>query len=61
MFGEEVRIQPLLGSRNMNICDRANVEHRRGLLPWPFSWCLAERALPEVKYVLTVNGYTVLP
>lgn len=60
MFGEEVRIQTLLGSKNMNICDRANVENRRRHLPWPFSWCLAQRALPEVKYVLTTNGYITL-
>jgi hypothetical protein len=30
-------------------------------LPWPFSWCLAQRALPEVKYMLTINGYITLP
>lgn len=61
MFGEEVRIQPLVGSKNMNICDRASGENRRRQLPWPFSWCLAQRALPEVKYALTVNGYIALP
>lgn len=61
MFGKEVRTQPVLGSKNMNICDRANGENRRHYSPWRFSWCLARRALPEMKYVLTSNGYVVLP
>lgn len=61
MFGKEVRIQPLLGSKNMNIGDRANGENRRRYLPWLFSWCLAQRAGLEVKYALTINGYITLP
>lgn len=60
MLGKEVRIQPFLGSKKMNICDRAHGENGRRYLPWPLSWCLAQRALPEVKYVLTVNGYMTL-
>jgi len=61
MLGEKVGIQPLLGSKNMNICDRANGEDGRRCLPWPFSWCLAQRALPELKCVLTIHGYITLP
>jgi hypothetical protein len=61
MLGEKVGIQPAPGSKNMDICDRANGENRRRYSPWPFSWCLAGRALPEVKYALTVNGYIALP
>ena len=61
MLREEVRMQPVLGSKNMDICDRASGENRRGQLPWPFSWCLTERALPGVKYALTTNGYIALP
>ena len=60
MLGKEVRTQPVLGSKSMNICYRAHGENGRRYLPWPFSWCLAQRALPEVKYVLTVNGYMTL-
>ena len=60
MLGKEVRTQPVLGSKKMNICDRANGENGRRYLPWPFSWCLAQRALPEVKYMLTINGYITL-
>ena len=61
MFGKEVGVQPLLGSKDMDICDRANGGNRGRHLPWPFSWCLAQRALPEVKYVLTAGGYVALP
>ena len=60
MLGKEVRTQPVLGSKKMNICDRAHGENGRRYLPWPFSWCLAQRALPEVKYMLTINGYITL-
>jgi len=60
MFGEEVRTQPL-GNRDMNICDRAKGENGRRHLPRPFSWCFARHALPGLKYVLTNNGYIVLP
>jgi len=61
MFGKEVRTQPVLGSKNMNICDRASEENRRHYSLGPFSWCLARRALPELRYVLTISGYIVLP
>ena len=61
MLGKEVRTQPVLGSKKTNICDRAHGENGRRYSPWPFSWCLAQRALPEVKYMLTINGYITLP
>ena len=61
MFAKEGPVQPLLGSKNLNICDRANEENRPHSSPGPLSWYFVERALPESKYVLTINGYAVLP
>jgi hypothetical protein len=61
MVGKEVRIRPLWGSKNMNVSDRANGENGNHSSPGPFSWYLAEKALPELKYALTVTGYVVLP
>ncbi len=61
MFGRQVKIQPLLGSKNTNVSDRANEESGRRSSPGAFSWYLAQRALPELKYVATMSGYVVLP
>jgi hypothetical protein len=60
MFGRQVRIQPVLGSKNMNISDRANEGDGLRSSSGIFSWRLAQRALPELKYVLTINGYVTL-
>jgi hypothetical protein len=61
MFARQVPVQRLLGSKKMNVCDRANRENEPRSSAGPFSWYFAQRALPELKYVLTNNGYTVLP
>jgi len=61
MFGRQMKIQPLWGSRNINVSDRANEENGHRSSSGVFSWCLAQRALPELKYVLTTNGYVILP
>jgi hypothetical protein len=61
MLGKKVRIQPLMGSKDMNICHRANGENGCCHSTGPFSWYLARCAVPEMKYVLTINGYIILP
>ena len=61
MFGKEVGVQPLVGSKGMNICDRANEERGRRSAPGPFSWYINRRAVSEVKHVLTAGGYVALP
>jgi len=61
MLRKEVRMQPLVGSKNMNYCDRASGENGRSHSLGPLPWYLAPRALPELKYVLTSNGYMALP
>jgi hypothetical protein len=60
MFERQIKTQPVLGSKNMNISDRANEEDGRRSSSGIFSWRLAQRALPELKYVLTINGYVTL-
>ena len=61
MLAKQAPTQPLLGSKKLNIGDRANQENKPDSSPGPLSWCVAQRALPELKYVLTSNGYVVLP
>jgi hypothetical protein len=61
MFAKQGPVQPLLGSRNMNICDRAKEGNGPHSSPGPLSWYFAQRALPESKYVLTIKGYVILP
>jgi len=61
MFAKQAPTQPHLGSKKMNISDRANQESRPRSSPGPLCWYLAQRELPELKYVLTNNGYAVLP
>jgi hypothetical protein len=61
MFAKQVPVQRLLGSKKMNVCDRADTQNGPRSSPGPLSWYFAQRALPELKYVLTSNGYTVLP
>jgi hypothetical protein len=60
MFAKQVPVHRLLGSKKFNVCDRAVKENGR-FSAGPGSWYFAERALPELKYVLTNNGYAVLP
>jgi hypothetical protein len=60
MFERQIKTQPVLGSRNMNISDRANEEDELRSSSGILSWRLAQRALPELKYVLTINGYVTL-
>jgi hypothetical protein len=61
MFAKQVPVHRLLGSKKINVCDQANEESTPHSSPGPFSWYVAQRALPELKYVLTRNGYAVLP
>jgi len=60
MFAKQRPVHRLLGSKRINVCDRASKENG-GSPTGPNSWLFAQRALPELKYVLTSNGYTVLP
>jgi hypothetical protein len=60
MIAKQSRIQPLLGSKDMNVSDRANEKNGHRSSSGPLSWYFAERALPELKYGLTINGYVVL-
>jgi hypothetical protein len=61
MARAQIRIQPLLGSKNLNIADRAKGKGERRSSSGLFSWYVAQRALPELKYLLTTNGYVILP
>jgi hypothetical protein len=61
MARAQIRIQPLVGSKNMNIADRAKGKEERRSSSGPFSWYIAQRSVPESKYVLTINGYVILP
>jgi hypothetical protein len=60
MFERQIKTQPVLGSRNMNISDPTNEEDELRSSSGILSWRLAQRALPELKYVLTINGYVTL-
>jgi len=60
MFGRHMRIRPPLASKGMNVSDRANEENRHPSSSGPLSWYFADRALPELKYVATINGYVIL-
>jgi hypothetical protein len=61
MIARQIRKQPLFWTRHVNISDRANEADGHRFLQGPSSWFLAERALPELKYVATNNGYVLLP
>jgi hypothetical protein len=61
MFAKQVAVQALLGSKEMDICDRANEQSEPRSSAGPLSWYFAQRTLPELKYVLTNKGYSVLP
>jgi len=61
MARAQIRIQPLVGSKNLNIADRARGKEERRSSSGPFSWYVAQPGLPELKYVLTINGYVILP
>jgi hypothetical protein len=60
MFERQIRIQTPWGSKDMNVSDRANGENRGRSSSGPFSWYLAQRPLPGLKYVATINGYVIL-
>jgi len=61
MTERQIKTQPLPTGRDMNIYDRANREDREYPSSGPFSWFVAQRALSRSKYVLTGNGYVLLP
>ena len=61
MLERETKMQPLPAGKDVNISDRAHEESGRGSWSGPFSWCLAQPALPGSKYALTPNGYVLLP
>lgn len=60
MLERKIRIQPSWGSKDMNVSDRANEGNRGRSSSGPFSWYVAQRSLPGLKYVATINGYAVL-
>jgi hypothetical protein len=60
MFAKQVPVHRFPGSKKMSVCDRTSKENGRSATG-PYSWYFAQRALPEIKYVLTNNGYAVLP
>jgi hypothetical protein len=41
----------------MVCCVRANHKNRRHSSPGGLSWYFAQRAMPGLSYVLTMNGY----
>ena len=61
MNERQIGTHPLLGSKDVNVSDRASDTNERGYSSRAFSWYLAQPALPNLKYALTLNGYLILP
>jgi hypothetical protein len=61
MFEIQTKTRPALGSKDVSISDQANEEEGLRSSSGILSWRFAQRALPELKYTLTVNGYVILP
>lgn len=45
----------------MDLCGQANGGNRQGPSSRRLSWYFAEPSIPGLPYVLTANGYIVLP
>jgi len=61
MFESQIKTQIVLGSKEMRVSDRASEEDRLRSSSGILSWGFDQRALPELKYTLTINGYVILP
>ncbi|GEM_PF-1153095 len=53
----ETKVQDRAATRERGPSRRANGHHGGRAPAGPFSRYMAQRAIPGVKYVLTVNGY----
>ena len=61
MMERKLRVQLPWGSKDVNVSDRANGDNQDRFSSGWFSWYLAQRPLPDVKYAVTINGYVALP
>jgi hypothetical protein len=61
MNERQIEMHPLLGSIEGSVSDRTSETNERRYSSRAFSWYLAQPALPNLKYVLTTNGYLILP
>jgi hypothetical protein len=61
MIERQIETQPVLGSKDINISDRANEPNSRRPSQRLLSWYLAQLALLGLKYSLTAGGYVILP
>ena len=61
MNERQIGTHPLLGSIEVSVSDRTSETNERRYSSRAFSWYLAQPALPNLKYALTINGYLILP
>jgi hypothetical protein len=61
MTEKQIKTQPGLGIRDINISDRANERESDHSSSGMFSWYFAQPSVPGLKYVVTVGGYLILP
>lgn len=61
MNERQIEMHPLLGSIEVNVSDRTSETNERRYSSRASSWYLAQPALPNLKYALTINGYVILP
>ena len=60
MFESQIKTRTVLGSKEMRVSDRANEQDGVRSFSRILSWDFDQRALPELKYTLTINGYVIL-
>jgi hypothetical protein len=60
VFDRQIKTEPLLASKKMSVSTRANGKNGCHSSSERLPWYFAQRALPELKYVLTISGYVLL-
>ena len=61
MTERQMETQPRLGVRNINISDRTNEPEDGQSSSGMLSWYFAQPLVPGLRYLMTVDGYVVLP
>jgi hypothetical protein len=61
MTERQITTQPSLGVKDINISDRANEPEGGHSSSGMLSWYFAQPLVPGLRYLMTVNGYVVLP
>ena len=60
MSENQKKILEMLASKKMGGSGRANGKNGRYSSSGGLSWYFAQRAVPELVYALTINGYVLL-